>query len=119
MKKVLAFTLAFMMLLLSTSCAANKDTVINDDYPVIKAKNGTMITCGYEHTVALKSDGKVIAAGENEKGQCEVSEWVDIVAVSAGGDNTVGLKHDGTLVIYGEFAIKEYGVDSWKNIKMP
>ena len=77
------------------------------------------ISAGIKHTVGLRSDGTVIAIGDDYYKQCDVDEWTNIVAVSAGGDNTVGLKHDGTLVICGEFAIKEYGVDSWKNIKMP
>lgn len=34
--------------------------------------------------MALKSDGTVVAAGQNDHGQCKVGDWRDIVAVSAG-----------------------------------
>lgn len=40
--------------------------------------------------------------GDNNEGQCNVSGWTDIVAISAGTDYTVGLKADGTVVFAGE-----------------
>ena len=53
------------------------------------------------HTVGLKSNGTVVAVGDNYHGRCNVSEWRDIVAVSAGYSYTVGLKSDGTVVAVG------------------
>ena len=58
---------------------------------------------GNDHTVGLKSDGTVMATnytGDKRyyTGQCDVSGWKDIVAISAGGNYTVGLKSDGTVV---------------------
>ena len=46
----------------------------------------------------MKSDGTVVATGDNDLGSCEVSDWKDIVAISAGEFCTVGLKSDGTVV---------------------
>ena len=37
-----------------------------------------------------------MAVGYNRDGRCDVSDWSDIVAVSAGRWHTVGLKDDGT-----------------------
>lgn len=42
------------------------------------------ITAGRRHTIGLKSDGTVTAAGDNKYGQCNVSGWLDIVQVTAG-----------------------------------
>ena len=50
----------------------------------------------------LKSDGTVIATGDNGYGQCEVSNWKDIVDISVNDWNTFGLKADGTVVVVGE-----------------
>ena len=73
------------------------------------------VSAGWIHTVGLKSDGTVVAAGYNKYGQCDVSGWTDIVAVSAGSDHTVGLKADGTVVAVGyEYCIQ--GLDRWTDI---
>lgn len=57
---------------------------------------------GKGHTVGLKSDGTVVAIGDNSYGQCDVYEWDEIIKVVAGDWYTVGLKEDGTIVITGE-----------------
>ena len=51
------------------------------------------------HMVGLMEDGTVTAVGENGSGECEVSEWRDIVAVQATSGCTVGKRADGTFVI--------------------
>lgn len=52
------------------------------------------------HTVGLRSDGKVLAVGDNGYGQCDFTNWRDkkIVAIAAGGFHTVGLTDDGKVV---------------------
>lgn len=60
--------------------------------------NRQIIAAAPWHTVAVKKDGKVIAAGNLSSGKCKVSKWRDIVSVSAGQYHTVGLKKDGTVV---------------------
>ncbi len=57
---------------------------------------------GAEHTVGLKSDGTVLAAGSNANGQCEVSGWRDVVCVAAGEYYTLGIQSDGTLLVAGK-----------------
>ena len=68
------------------------------------------------HTVGLKSDGAVVAVGWNEYGQCDVSEWTDIVAISAGTYHTVGLKSDGTVVAVGSNDSGQCDVSEWTDI---
>ena len=50
------------------------------------------ISAGYDHTVGLKADGTVVAVGDNRYGRCDVSDWRDIVAISAGSLHTALLK---------------------------
>ena len=78
----------------------------------------TIATDG-SHTVGLKSDGTVVAVGENDDGQCDVSEWTDIVAISAGSYHTVGLKSDGTVVAVGEDDDGQCGVYGRRDFKLP
>lgn len=55
---------------------------------------------GRGHVVGLKEDGTLVAAGDKNHGQCNVTgpEWSNLVAVSAGDYHTVGLRADGTIV---------------------
>jgi alpha-tubulin suppressor-like RCC1 family protein len=50
----------------------------------------TISQAGY-HTVGLKSDGTVVAVGDNDYGQCDVGGWTDIIQVAAGGITRWGL----------------------------
>ena len=78
------------------------------------------ISAGDNHTVGLKSDGTVVAVGNNDDGQCDVSKWTDIVAISAGmpasSPHTVGLKADGTVVAVGENGHGQCDVSDWTDI---
>ena len=79
------------------------------------AKFQGCISAGY-HTVGLKTDGTVVAVGNNEYGQCNVSRWYDIVAFSSNGRHTVGLKVDGTVVAVGNNEYGQCNVSSWYGI---
>lgn len=67
-------------------------------------------------TVAIKNNGTVVAIGYNKYGQCNVSDWTDIVAVSAGNAHTVGLKSDGTVVAVGSNMDGQSDVFDWTDI---
>ena len=77
-----------------------------------------VISAGDNNTVGLKSNGTVVAVGNNDYGQCNVGSWSDIIAVSAGcvGYNTVGLKSDGTVVAVGNNDYGQCNVGNWKGI---
>ena len=76
------------------------------------------IEAGGWHTVGVKNDGTVIATGEGEDGQKRVSDWTDIIAVSACFWHTVGLKSDGTVVAVGDetFHDGQCNVGGWRDI---
>ncbi len=75
-----------------------------------------MVAAGSEHTVGLTSNGTVSAVGNNESGQCDVGEWIDIVQVAAGGYHTLGLQLDGTLVAAGDDTHGQCNVGDWEDI---
>ena len=74
------------------------------------------VSAGHCHTVGLKADGTVLAAGSNEYGQCDVSGWTNVVAVSAGGFHTVGLKADGTVLAVGINDNGRCDVSGWTDV---
>ena len=68
------------------------------------------------HTVGLKYDGTVVAAGESIYGECDVSSWSNIVDIAAGYRHTVGLKQDGTVVAVGSNENGQCDVADWTDI---
>lgn len=74
------------------------------------------IALGKRHTVGLKSDGTVVAVGDNEYGQCNVSDWIDIIAISVSEDITIGLRTDGTVVAVGDNKYGQCDVNNWTDI---
>ena len=82
------------------------------------AKRETVSACS-GHTIAVGEDGKVYAAGVNEVGQSNVSQWTDIVAVAAGTTHAVGLKKDGSLVFAGSNGEGQCNATGWPRIMLP
>jgi len=72
-----------------------------------------MIAAGAYHTVGLKSDGTVVAVGDNSEGQCGISGWTSIVQVAAGYHHTVGLKSNGWVVAVGYNDYGQCDVSGW------
>jgi alpha-tubulin suppressor-like RCC1 family protein len=75
-----------------------------------------MVAAGWHHTVGLRADGAVLAAGYNELRQCEVTGWTDIIQVAAGMFHTVGLKSNGTVTAVGYLIFGQCNVGDWENI---
>lgn len=68
------------------------------------------------YTIGLKSDGTVVAAGE-EYGQWDVSDWTDIVEIAASASpHAVGLKSDGKVVAVGTDSWGICNVSNWTDI---
>ena len=74
------------------------------------------VAAGTHHTVGVKSDGTVVAVGNNDDGQCNVGGWTDIVQVAAGDFHTVGVKSDGTVVAVGWNDDGQCDVGGWTGI---
>ena len=70
------------------------------NYGQLDAANWTdiiAIECGDRFVIGLKSDGTVVAAGDNEYGQKNVRTWTNIVAIYAGTRNAYALDVNGNL----------------------
>ena len=92
---------------------ATKNTCCSDE--IQQWKNIVSIAIGTDHVVGLKSDGGVVANGND---QCNTSSWSDIIDISCTRDITVGLKKDGTIITTGDKNdIKGYEeLSSWRDI---
>ncbi len=77
----------------------------------------SMVSTGAFFTIGLKSDGSVLAAGNDPHGATNVSSWSDITQVSASdGYFTIGLKSDGSVVSVGFNNDSRSDVASWSDI---
>lgn len=54
------------------------------------------------HAVGLTGSGSVVATGGNERGQCDVYDWQNIVAIKTHGNLTFGICADGTVLCCGD-----------------
>jgi len=68
------------------------------------------------HSLGLKSDGTVVATGDNSAHQCDVSGWTGITAISAGGYHSLGLKINETVVAAGDNSEHQCDVSGWTGI---
>ncbi len=60
------------------------------------------IAAGNQHSLALKSDGTVVAWGYDYYGESTVPAGLtNVVAIAAGGSHSLALKRDGTVVAWG------------------
>ena len=102
--------------------AASTTITVNDDYTIAAnfEEEGfpytPMVATGWLHTVGLKSDGTVVAVGENYYGQCNVGGWTNIQQVAAGCALTVGFREDGTVVAVGANDDGQCNVGGWTDI---
>jgi len=68
------------------------------------------------HSVAVTPEGRVISAGPNEYGECNVENWRKVCAVSAGPFFTVGLREDGRVYACGSNKYGQCNVQGWYDI---
>jgi len=71
------------------------------------------VSAGSHHTVGVTATGRVLAAGDNARGQCDVGSWRDVVAVAAGSAHTLGLRSDGTVLAAGNDDDGQCDVGRW------
>lgn len=83
------------------------------------------IAAGGTHTLGLKSDGTVIAAGYRgsaisgagtnlDIGQCNTQNWTDIISIAAYWGLSVALKKDGTVITTS--SLRSEHTQNWRDI---
>ena len=78
--------------------------------------DNTVISAGTNGTEQMGADGNLIVKAFDGAGQCEVSDWTDIISVTAGNYHTLGLKSDGTVIGTGLNDDGQTSVSDWHDI---
>lgn len=76
-----------------------------------------MTVAGLTHSLGVRTDGTVVATGQNTDGQCDVSGWTNIIYAAAGDKISVGVKEDGTVVWAGASMAGIEDLASWTDVK--
>ncbi len=66
--------------------------------------------------LGIAEDGSVYSVGSNKYGQCDVSDWTDVISVHTGGMHSVGLRSDYTVVAAGSNSYGQCEVSEWEDI---
>jgi len=82
----------------------------------IELDGRTILSTSARHIVGVKKDGTVLAAGRNDRGECNVRLWENIISVDTAEGLTVGLKEDGTVVAAGIKIHGQCNVEEWTDI---
>lgn len=69
----------------------------------------------YGHIVGLKSDGTVVATGDNTSSQCDVGSFRDVSKIYCGDGLTVGITKDGKVLTMGKLSNRN-DVRKWENV---
>ena len=70
--------------------------------PAVATDTPLAIAGGYNHSLALKSDGTVAAWGDNGSGQTTIPVGLsNVVAIAGGFSHSLALKSDGTVAAWG------------------
>jgi tetratricopeptide (TPR) repeat protein len=74
------------------------------------------LAAGQGHALFLTEDGTVRAAGVNDRGQCDVQGWADVVAVAAGYAHSLGLTADGRVLAAGDNSCGQCDTGEWTDV---
>ena len=73
--------------------------------PMPAGLNDVLSLSAWSHSLAVKSDGSVVAWGSNTSGQATVPAGLSgVIQVAAGSEHSLALKDDGTVVAWGSNA---------------
>jgi alpha-tubulin suppressor-like RCC1 family protein/tetratricopeptide (TPR) repeat protein len=94
------------------ACQPDSNTSFNID-EIANWADIINISAGTGYIIGLTANGTVVSTGNNQSGQCNVTEWNDIKLISATGTSAFGVKNDGTVVGSGWAKGR---IEHWQNI---
>jgi hypothetical protein len=82
---------------------ATTTTALYRHTPATARYGVTQVQAGIDFSVALRSDGKVVAWGDSSRSHLVIpSNIKPVTQIATGGDHTLALQNDGTVVAWGD-----------------
>ena len=75
------------------------------------------LACGHAHVLAVLSDGRVVADGNNVDGCCDVEDWTHVRAVAAARYHSMAVLEDGNVRFTGRNNCGQGDITDWQNIR--
>lgn len=74
------------------------------------------VACGYCHTAALRTDGRVFAVGDGHDGRCDTRPWRHVTDISCGVSHTVAVTEQGECLAVGNNRYGQCDVTHFRGI---
>jgi alpha-tubulin suppressor-like RCC1 family protein len=74
------------------------------------------VACGYRHTAALRTDGRVFAVGAGHDGRCDTHQWRRVTDIACGVRHTVAVTEQGTCLATGNNRYGQCDVTHFRGI---
>ncbi len=87
-----------------------------ENYRSIMEAYSGILSKGDNHTVGLTESGRITTSGSNDKGQCDVGGFINIIEVSAGGEHTVAINRANRCIARGNNEKGQCDIGKWENI---
>ena len=103
---IAAFMLLVFMQLPNPTLVAWGSSIIRNTTSAPEGKDFVAIAAGWDHSLALRKDGSIVAWDTTGVGQTNAPSGTDFVAIAAGEWHSLALRKDGSIVAWGNH---EYG----------
>ena len=87
-----------------------------ENYRSIMEAYSGILSEGDAHTVGITENARITASGNNDKGQCDVGGFINIIEVSAGGNHTVAINRANKCIARGDNEKGQCNIGKWENI---
>ncbi len=88
----------------------------NDSADIWRELVNQTVTVGEYYFAGITENGRTVSTGSYEYDQINMSNWSDLVGISAGYQHTVGLKSDGTVVATGTNYDGRCNITGWRDV---
>ncbi len=112
---IAAFMLLVFMQLPNPTLVAWGSSIIRNTTSAPEGKDFVAIAAGWDHSLALRKDGSIVAWDTTGVGQTNAPSGTDFVAIAAGEWHSLALRKDGSIVAWETIGVGQTNVPEEKD----